>query len=149
MCSSGCGGLIGPGLGASNGVFCSAPVASPSAIALLDVVSLLVDVPEHGLARGALGTVVEELGDEFFEVEFSDESGRTCGELALSGAVLQLRHRGDIGDDPDLRSDQEWLREIHQRSTRSISGEAGSEPWPAVRDALLAELKQRRGGRAT
>jgi Domain of unknown function (DUF4926) len=76
------------------------PVTSPSSISMLDAVSLLVDVPEHGLVRGDLGTVVEELGDEFFEVEFSDDSGRTRAELALSGAVLQLHHRGDVGDGP-------------------------------------------------
>jgi hypothetical protein len=86
---------------ASNELFSSSPMASPSpsTIAPLDVVSLLVDVPEHGLARGDLGTVLEELGDGFFEVEFSDDSGRTRAELALNGAVLQLHQRGHVGVD--------------------------------------------------
>ena len=49
---------------------------------LLDGVALLVDVPEHKLLRGQVGTVVELL-EGALEVEFSDDSGRTYAELAL------------------------------------------------------------------
>jgi hypothetical protein len=125
------------------------PVTSPSSITVLDVVSLLVDVPEHGLVRGNLGTVVDELGDEFFEVEFSDDSGRTYAELALNGAVLQLHHRSEFDGDQDQRSDQEWLIEINRRAARATSGESHSQPWPAVRDALLCDLTLRRRGNST
>jgi len=121
-------------------------VTSPSSITVLDVVCLLVAVPEHGLVRGTLGTVVEELGNELFEVEFSDDSGRTCVELALGGALLQRHHRSDVGDDPDQRSDEEWLVEINRRAARAARGESHSQPWPAVRDALLSDLKQRGRG---
>ena len=79
-------------------------MASRSAIAVLDVVSPLVDVPEHGLARGTLGTAVDELGGGFFEVELSDDDGRTCAQLALSGAVLH--HRTEVGDEPELGLDE-------------------------------------------
>jgi hypothetical protein len=89
---------------------------------MLDLVSLLVDVPEHGLARGNLGTVVEELGDGFFEVEFSDDSGRTCAELALSAAALQLHHRSDVGGAPDERSDELWLAELIDTATLGVAG---------------------------
>lgn len=129
--------------GASNAVFSSLPMTSRPAIAVLDVVSLLVDVPEHDLARGTLGTVVEVLGDEFFEVEFSDDSGRTGAELALNGGVLQLHHRSEVGGDPDQHSDEEWLAEVKGRAAGVSSPETCTEPWP-TRDALLAELK--RGG---
>ena len=44
-------------------------------IHLLDVVALTVDLPERGLTRGQVGTVVETLAPEVFEVEFSDEQG--------------------------------------------------------------------------
>jgi hypothetical protein len=39
---------------------------------LLDVVALLSDLPEHGLVRGQVGTVVELL-DGAYEVEFIDD----------------------------------------------------------------------------
>ena len=47
-------------------------------IKLLDIVALVVDLPEYKLLRGQVGTVVETLADgKAFEVEFSDRDGRT------------------------------------------------------------------------
>jgi hypothetical protein len=60
---------------------------------LLDVVALLSDVPAHGLVRGQVGTVVEVL-DGAYEVEFSDDEGKTYAELALQpDQLLVLHHR--------------------------------------------------------
>lgn len=60
---------------------------------LLDVVALLEDVPEKGVVRGQVGTVVETLAPDTFEVEFSDDQGRTYAQLALRGnQLLVLRH---------------------------------------------------------
>lgn len=60
---------------------------------LLDVVALLADLPEHGLVRGQVGTIVE-LFDGAFEVEFCDDEGRTYAELALKpDQLLVLHHR--------------------------------------------------------
>jgi hypothetical protein len=60
---------------------------------LLDVVALLSDLPDHHLVRGQVGTIVELL-DGAFEVEFSDDEGRTYAELALpSDQLLVLHHR--------------------------------------------------------
>lgn len=60
---------------------------------LLDVVALLSDFPEHGLVRGQVGTVVELL-DGAYEVEFSDDDGKTYAELALEpNRLLVLHHR--------------------------------------------------------
>jgi hypothetical protein len=42
---------------------------------LLDVVALLTELPEEGLGRGQVGTVVEQLDDRTFRVEISDEKG--------------------------------------------------------------------------
>jgi Domain of unknown function (DUF4926) len=39
-------------------------------IRILDVVALTEDIPAHGLLRGQVGTVVEFLGPDMFEVEF-------------------------------------------------------------------------------
>jgi hypothetical protein len=43
---------------------------------LLDVVALLSDLPAQHLARGQVGTVVEQLDENTSLVEFSDEQGR-------------------------------------------------------------------------
>lgn len=55
----------------------------PTTPRLLDVVALLSDVAAHGLLRGQVGTVVELL-DGAYEVEFSDDDGKTYAELALA-----------------------------------------------------------------
>ena len=60
---------------------------------VLDVVALLSDVSTHGLLRGQVGTVVELL-DGAYEVEFSDDEGKTYAELALqTDQLLILHHR--------------------------------------------------------
>ena len=43
---------------------------------LQDVVALLTDLPGQRLARGQVGTVVEQLSDKILLVEFSDDQGR-------------------------------------------------------------------------
>ena len=60
---------------------------------LLDVVALLTDLPERGLVRGQVGTIVEELADSVYEVEFTDDEGRTYASLALREAqLMRLYH---------------------------------------------------------
>jgi hypothetical protein len=62
--------------------------------AVLDVIALLTDVPQHGLVRGQVGTIVEVLRSDVFEVEFSDDEGQTYAQLALpAAALLPLHHR--------------------------------------------------------
>ena len=46
-------------------------------IEILSVVALLEDIPDKGLLRGQVGTVVENLAPGVYEVEFSDDSGQT------------------------------------------------------------------------
>jgi hypothetical protein len=61
---------------------------------LLDVVALLEDLPAARLYRGQVGTAVEELAPGVFEVEFSDDEGRTYASLALrADQVLVLHHQ--------------------------------------------------------
>ena len=60
---------------------------------LLSVVALMRDMPEASLVRGQVGTVVEVLGPEVFEVEFSDDTGRTYASAALKAHdLLRLHH---------------------------------------------------------
>jgi hypothetical protein len=61
-------------------------------IQLLDVVALTQDLPARGLVKGQVGTVVEILGKEVYEVEFSDNDGRTYAELALRTDQLIVLH---------------------------------------------------------
>ena len=58
----------------------------------LDVVALTEDLPERGLHRGQVGTVVEVLAESVYEVEFSDNDGRTYATLALRGDQLMILH---------------------------------------------------------
>jgi hypothetical protein len=61
---------------------------------LLDVVALTEDLPDQGLYRGQVGTVVEELAPDVFEVKFSDDDGRTYATLGLrAGQLMILHHR--------------------------------------------------------
>jgi membrane protein implicated in regulation of membrane protease activity len=59
---------------------------------LHDVVALTEDVPEHGLLRGQVGTIVELLSDGHFEVEFSDDSGRAYALAPLARRQLMVLH---------------------------------------------------------
>jgi hypothetical protein len=60
---------------------------------LLSTVALMEDVPEKGLRRGQVGTVVEMLSAGVYEVEFSDDTGRTYATLAIAAKhLLPLLH---------------------------------------------------------
>ena len=61
-------------------------------IHLLDVVALTEDLPERGLVRGQVGTVVELLAPDAYEVEFSDDTGHTYALLALKANQLMVLH---------------------------------------------------------
>ena len=62
-------------------------------LGLVSVVALLEDVAGHGLLRGQVGTVVERLAPRVYEVEFSDDDGRTYATLSLrADQLFQLHH---------------------------------------------------------
>ncbi len=61
-------------------------------VQLLDVVALTEDLPQRALRRGQVGTVVEVLEPDVFEVEFSDDEGQTYASLALPAAQLMVLH---------------------------------------------------------
>ena len=61
---------------------------------LLDVVALTEGLPERGLVRGQVGTVVELLAPDVFEVEFSDDNGQAYAFASIPGPkLLVLHHR--------------------------------------------------------
>ena len=61
-------------------------------IKLLDTVALTEDLPEHGLVRGQVGTVVETLAEDVFEVEFKGDEGQTYAMLELPAHALMVLH---------------------------------------------------------
>jgi hypothetical protein len=65
-------------------------------IELLDVVALTTDVPERGLVRGQVGTIVELLKPGVYEVEFCDNDGRTYAMLPLNEEQLMVLHHQPV-----------------------------------------------------
>lgn len=60
---------------------------------LLDVVALTEDLPERGLTKGQVGTIVEQLAPEVFEIEFSGLDGKTYATAAVSTKrLIRLLH---------------------------------------------------------
>jgi len=63
-------------------------------IKVLDVVAVTEDMPEYGLRRGEVGTVVERWKDGAYEVEFSDDTGEAYAFVALRAEqLIPLYHR--------------------------------------------------------
>jgi hypothetical protein len=67
--------------------------AKEERVALLDAVALLAELPAEGLARGQVGTVVEELGDAIVLVEFSDTQGRAYAVVPCPRSNLLVLHQ--------------------------------------------------------
>ncbi len=59
---------------------------------VLDVVALLQDLPTQRLARGQVGTIVEQLDDENLLVEFSDDQGCAYAVAPCSRSDLLVLH---------------------------------------------------------
>lgn len=101
---------------------------------LLDVIELIVDIPERGLQAGTQGTIVHCHPGDVYEVEFVNELGETVDILALPSeqfiVVWQARTK-------------EWVPLADRIATLSarLSEEAGKE----VLD--FARFLYARGGR--
>jgi len=61
-------------------------------IEMHSVVALLQDLPEDGLVRGQVGTVVETWAPGVYEVEFCDDNGKTYAMVALKAEQLMRLH---------------------------------------------------------
>ena len=57
---------------------------------LLSAVALLRDLPERGLVRGQVGTIVESLDEATALVEFSDDEGRAYAVVPCPREVLLI-----------------------------------------------------------
>lgn len=68
---------------------------------LLDVVAIKEDLPDANLLAGQVGTIVEVLAPEVYEVEFSDDNGQTYAMLPLhSSQLLQLKYKSTPENTP-------------------------------------------------
>lgn len=65
-------------------------------IELHDVVALTDNLPAEGLVRGQVGTIVEMLSPGVFEVEFSDDQGKTYAMLPLKAEQLIVLHHAPV-----------------------------------------------------
>jgi hypothetical protein len=65
---------------------------------LYDTVRLLVDLPDEGLAAGAVGAVVHvfEEPHQAYEVEFTDGSGRTIAQVPLTSDQIRQVASSDL-----------------------------------------------------
>lgn len=63
---------------------------------LLETVILERDLPDHGLRKGGLGTVVELYPPRNLEVEFVTGSGKTTALLTLGENDIRAAGDGDL-----------------------------------------------------
>ena len=63
----------------------------------LDTVVLTIDVPEHGLEKGDVGTVVlVHRGGEGYEVEFITYSGETIAVVSLFANQVRTTEKKEL-----------------------------------------------------
>jgi hypothetical protein len=73
---------------------------------ILDVVVLKDDLPDHGLRRGDLGTVVDVHSPDAVDVEFVTASGRTAALVTLPpSAVREVADNDLVAVRPATRRD--------------------------------------------
>lgn len=61
-------------------------------IKLLDIIAITENMPEYNLYRGQVGTIVEMLAPDTYEVELSDNEGQTYAMLALNTNQFMVLH---------------------------------------------------------
>ncbi len=72
---------------------------------LFDLVSLKQDLPQEGLRKGMVGTIVAlfDTPEVAYEVEFANDLGETLCEVALTASQLEVCQ-------PATHSSKEWER---------------------------------------
>lgn len=65
-----------------------------AAIEMHSVVALLEALPNEGLVRGQVGTVIETWTPGVYEVEFCDDNGKAYAMVALKAEqMIRLHHQ--------------------------------------------------------
>lgn len=65
-------------------------------IEIASVVAMLQDLPERGLVRGQVGTVVENWAPGVYEVEFCDDNGRAYAMVELKADQFMVLHHQPV-----------------------------------------------------
>lgn len=65
-------------------------------IEMHSVVALTEDLPDEGLVRGQVGTVVENWAPGIYEVEFADDNGKAYAMVALKAEQLMRLHHQPV-----------------------------------------------------
>lgn len=119
-------------------------------IKVLDTVALAADLPDRKLKRGEVGTVVEILAPDVFEVEFADDEGQTYAEVALRGDQLVPLHSQGETDMADCfisysSQDQELANFVHSELRRlgvgSFMASASLQPGQHWSSEILSNLQ--------
>ena len=63
-------------------------MSHPAPLRLFDVVAITAAIPDYGLVRGQVGTLVEPLAEGVWLVEFADRDGRTYAMVELEEEAL-------------------------------------------------------------
>ena len=61
-----------------------------------DTIALLRDINEHDLIKGQVGTILEVIDNNVFEVEFTDKQGKTLSTLGLTAKDLMLLYFEEV-----------------------------------------------------
>ncbi len=67
-------------------------ISTLTKLQLLDVVALKEPLPQHHLLAGQVGTIVEILAPDVYEVDFSDNQGQNYAMLPLHTHQLMKLH---------------------------------------------------------
>jgi Domain of unknown function (DUF4926) len=67
-------------------------VSTLNKLNLLEVVVLKEPLSEHHLQAGQVGTIVEILAPDVYEIDFSDDDGQTYAMLPLHASQLLKLH---------------------------------------------------------
>lgn len=82
---------------------------------LLDVVALKAPLQEHHLRAGQVGTIVECLAPDVYEVDFSDDDGQTYAMLPLHASqLLKLCYAPNNTSDINQELNTTMSHNIHQ-----------------------------------
>jgi len=84
-------------LASANELLCTMKwTVAMAGIEMHSVVALLEDLPDKGLVRGQVGTVVENWATGVYEVEFADDEGKTYAMVALKAEQLMRLHHEPV-----------------------------------------------------
>ncbi|GEM_PF-2016380 len=81
-------------------------VSAITQLQLLDVVALKTPLPDHHLQAGQVGTIVEYLATDVYEVDFSDDEGQTYAMLPLhADQLLKLAYTPELSSNSNEESE--------------------------------------------